>query len=313
MSLGPKHLAVEPIEPVVEQHRVCVVVCTRNRPELLRSTLDALARQSDQGFELIIINQGEKIDTAALDGRGVDGAARLIDDGGHGISRARNLAWRQTEADWVVFVDDDCLLQPDWISTLKLAAAQRPDCCCIVGQVSPINAPPGPYLPTGVVRVRREQTRRGRWRPPLSLGQGVCMAIRRQTLAALGGWDERLGPGSRWIPAAEDEDFNYRMLRDGGAAFATPALRAWHQQWRTRAELVSLFHDYMIGRGAVAMKHVRSSDAADGTWLLSLALIDCCILLGSAVRFGLRFRLAVGRSSLSGLLAGVRRGWREAW
>ncbi len=291
---------------------MCVAVCTRDRPEMLRSTLAALARQTDQDFEILVLSQSRQPDDFAPS-LGNGARVRLIADSGTGLSRARNLAWRATQADWVTFVDDDCALDPDWVSTVKQILAQRADCRMIAGQVIPAHMPEAPYLPVGVVKIREERRRRGRWQRALSVAGGAGVAVHRETIAALGGWDERLGTGSWLFPAGEDEDFNYRLLRAGGVVYATPALRARHIQWRERDELASVFRDYMIGRGGVAAKHLRSRDVAGGMWLLMLALLDCVILLASSVAFGQRLRLRIGCSSLRGLMIGIRRGWTVAW
>jgi glycosyltransferase involved in cell wall biosynthesis len=292
---------------------LCVVVCTRDRPELLGLTLEALAAQDDQRFELLIVNQGEPIEPALLErGPGL-APARLIVDHGRGLSRARNLAWRQSDADWLAFVDDDCELADDWISTFKRVACEHRQCCLISGSVSPVGAPAGPYLATARFSVAEEHTRRGAWRRPLSIGHGACMAVRREAIAALGGWDERLGTGSPRFPGAEDEEFNYRLLRGGGIAHANPALQAWHRQWRPADALVPLFCDYMIGRGGAAAKYLRSGQLTAGAWLLTLAGLDCLALLASAARFGSTLRLRIGLRSSQGLLIGLYRGWREQW
>jgi len=229
---------------------VCVAVCTRDRAHRLRSTLDSLARQTDPTFEVLVVIQGQEVDPDLMDfGAGAPGIT-FVRDSGHGISRARNLAWRQTETKWLVFVDDDCQLHPDWISTFKRTVRNRDDCCFVTGEIVPNELPSGPYLPIGVVKVKAQRKRRGRWTPPLSIGPGACFGVRRATVAELNGWDERLGAGSRWFPGAEDEEFNYRLLRGGGTAISTPELRAAHQQWRAQAELVPLFRNYMIGRVA---------------------------------------------------------------
>lgn len=292
--------------------RLCVAVCTRDRPELLRLALAALARQTDQDFEILVVSQSRQPDSCAPS-LGNRARVRLITDSGTGLSRARNLAWRATEADWVIFVDDDCALDPDWISTAKQILAHRADCCMIAGQVLAVHTPEAPYLRVGVLQIRGERRLRGRWRRPLSVAGGAGMAVRRETIAALGGWDERFGAGSWLFPAGEDEDFNYRLLRAGGVAYATPTLTMRHVQWRERDELASVFRDYMIGRGGVAVKHLRTRDTLGGAWLLMLTLLDCVILLASSVAFGQRLRLRIGCSSFRGLLIGIRRGWTIAW
>lgn len=279
---------------------------------MLQLGLAALQRQTDRDFEILVVSQGASLSPSAAilpDGTPV----RVIADDGRGLSRARNLAWRATDADWVGFIDDDCELASDWVATLKRIVAQDRQSWLVAGQVAAVGMPAGPYLPCGVVRVRADRHRRGRWRRPLSIGGGAGVAIRREKIAALGGWDERLGAGSPWFPAAEDEDFNYRLLRAGGTAFASPALRASHHQWREPGDLIPLFRDYMTGRGGTAMKHLCSRDKAGGVWLLGLAFLDCLILLASAARFGMGLRLRIGYASLRGLSIGIRRGLCVAW
>jgi glycosyltransferase involved in cell wall biosynthesis len=289
-----------------------VVVCTRDRPTTLRATLEALARQTDQGFEVVVVNQGQSLSREDLELAGV-ARPRVLADRVGGLSRARNLAASSTDADWLVLVDDDCTLEPDWIFAFKRIVAQRSRCCLVAGEVVPDRCPPVPYLACGVIRIRRERYRSGRWRRPLSVGGGAGLAVRRATVCELGGWDERLGAGAPRFPAAEDEDFNYRLLRAGGIAFVTPALRTNHLQWRQPHELAPLFRDYMMGRGGSAIKQLRCRDPAGGAWLLALAVVDCLILLASGARFGPRSRLPIALASCQGLLIGVVRGLRTTW
>jgi GT2 family glycosyltransferase len=289
-----------------------VVVCTRERPEMLRAAVASLAAQSDRAFQVLVVEQGAR---AALDDPVVGGdlAVRVLADGGTGLSRARNLAWRSTEADWLVFLDDDCALEPDWIGTFRRVLASRRGCCMISGQVIPAGLARRGSLPCGVVRIRADRVRGGRWQRPLSLGGGSGVAIRRSMIAALGGWDERLGAGAARFPSAEDEDFNYRLLRAGGTAFTTPALRSHHLQWRSEREIAPVFGDYMTGRAGVASKHLRSGDPVGGTWLLALATLDCAKLVASVLRYRQRCRLRIGWFSLRGLVIGLTRGLRVAW
>lgn len=292
---------------------LCVIVCTRERPRLLRATLAALGHQSDRDFEILLVEQGEPVDEDVAQWIGADVPLRVINDDGVGLSRARNLGWRATEAPWIAFVDDDCMLESDWVANLKTLIRLHPECAFISGEVTPVGAPPKPYVPAAVRRVRRQARLQGRWRPPLSLGHGVCMAVRRNVIEALGGWDERLGAGSGQFPAADDIDFNFRLLQRGELALRSPSLRAGHRQWRRPDELAALFRGYHTGRGGAAAKHMSIGDRTGGAWLLSLAITDCLILMASAVAYRSRLRLTLAMASAGGLIEGVRRGRRIRW
>ena len=97
-------------------HEFGVIVCTRNRSEHLHPTLDALAALDRRDFHILVVDQSDEPDEALA--RRESGSDRLsvIRDAGRGLSRARNLGWRALDTEWTVFVDDDCLLAPDWAS-----------------------------------------------------------------------------------------------------------------------------------------------------------------------------------------------------
>ena len=138
--------------------------------------------------------------------------------------------------------------------------------------------------------------------------------MRRTTLAQLGGWDERLGVGSVGpFGAAEDMDLHYRLLRAGGRALVTPAVRVWHEQWRPAADLAPLYERYMAGWCGFAMKHLRTGDVAGGLWLLSIGVVDALRMLASAGRRRSRLRLRVALAKLRGLVVGTAAGSRRPW
>jgi GT2 family glycosyltransferase len=139
------------------------------------------------------------------------------------------------------------------------------------------------------------------------------MAVRRDVAGRLGGWDERLGAGTPEFPAAEDMDFNYRLLRAGEAALVTPRMRAHHDQWRTHDETVRLYEGYARSWAAFAMKHVRTGDRRGGLWLWSIGVRSQTRMWASAVRHRSRLRARVGAAQTRGLLGGTLRGLARAW
>ena len=139
------------------------------------------------------------------------------------------------------------------------------------------------------------------------------MAVRRDWIDRLGGWDERLGAGAPRFGAAEDMDFNYRLLRGGGSAFVTPTVRSFHMQWRPPCELPALYRRYMVGWCAFAIKTARDGDVAGGLWLWSHGLRDTSRMLASAVRRRSRLRARVGAAKLRGLGEGTAEALSAPW
>jgi glycosyltransferase involved in cell wall biosynthesis len=98
---------------------IAVVVPTRNRPDSLVHSLDALERQTAASLEVIVV------DDASPDGEAVAAVvaraprARLVrrdEQGGVGV--ARNTGVDAARARFVCFTDDDCRAAPDWADRL---------------------------------------------------------------------------------------------------------------------------------------------------------------------------------------------------
>jgi glycosyltransferase involved in cell wall biosynthesis len=290
-----------------------VVVCTRNRSFSLARTLDALLDQAPPGFPVVVVDQSDERDSA-LEARGArQPRLRVIRDDERGLSRARNVAWRATSEEWLVFVDDDCLVQPGWAAALQKELRAHPDAEMVSGHVGPRGGLADEDIHVTVFPVSRAGWRRGRWTPPGALGFGVCFAVQRHAIDRLRGWDERLGPGAPDFPAADDMDFNYRLLRTGGAAWLTPTPRAEHDQWRRPEDLPALYRGYAAAWSGFAVKTLRTGDRLGGAWLWLVGLMDVVYELKSALRQRSRLRLRLARAKLTGLATGTRRAMERSW
>lgn len=121
------------------------------------------------------------------------------DEDGRGPAAARNRGWRRSEAEWVVFLDDDVVPEPDWLARLARDLS-RPR---VDGSQGRIRVP----LPAGRRPTDWERNVAGleqaRWAT-------ADMAVRRSALAAVGGFDERFPRAYR-----EDADLALRLLDAG--------------------------------------------------------------------------------------------------
>jgi GT2 family glycosyltransferase len=287
---------------------IAVVVCTRDRPAQLARTLAALEPELGPGVSLLVVDQSAE-PYAPPGGSPV----RVLADDGRGLSRGRNLALRATEADWAAFVDDDCRVQPGWAAALRSEIAAHPEAAMVVPRVEAGDLPPGEYLEVTTFPVASSTLRRGHRLHPSRLGYGVCTAVRRDVALALGGWDERLGPGARDFPAADDMDFNYRFLRAGHAAWVTPAVVVVHDQWRTAGDLGPLHRGYLAAWCGFAVKTLRTGDVAGGLRLLAIGLVDALDAAWDAARTPSPFTRRLAAAKLAGLAEGTARGLARRW
>lgn len=307
-------------DPPGGEATIVVAVCTRNRPRQVRDCLDALARQTDARFSTVVVDQSDDDSAALADWAAQGPRRRILSDQRRGLSRARNLAVAATEERWLVFVDDDCRLAADWIARARDEIAIVPEPDLLVGHLAGVGvssetaAVPQATFP---VEHRRTVTARGRsWRQapwPYELGFGACLAVRRDVVERLRGWDEALGAGSGFIPAADDMDFNHRFLRAGFTAQVTPMLRAEHELWREPGELVRLMRDYHAGWMGFAAKTLKQGDRRAGLRLTMHGVREIWQWgrIGARERSWLMGRIVVAKVSggMRGWLRGLSRDW----
>jgi len=96
------------------EKRINVIICTRNRPRELAGCIRSLSEQSYKSFSVIVVDQGDNDNISSYEDFGLsEGDPIKIDyirDSGTGLSRARNIGIKQSDSMYMVFVDDDCVL-----------------------------------------------------------------------------------------------------------------------------------------------------------------------------------------------------------
>jgi GT2 family glycosyltransferase len=205
--------------------------------------------------ELIAIDQSDQPNLHLQSFSGLRGCQiRYVHSPKPGASAARNLGARLAAQDVLLFLDDDLTVDRSWLSAIMASLSSEHSCAVITGQVREISTGQANFAPsctTGTTGVRYTER----------IGRDILysgnMAIRRSDFEAVGGFDERLGPGTRF-PAAEDNDLAFRLLEAGYEIEYLPKALAWHRAWRGEGELVRLQRLYGRGQGAFYAKHFRN-------------------------------------------------------
>jgi glycosyltransferase involved in cell wall biosynthesis len=237
--------------------RVSVVICTWNRCEHLRSTLEslrALVVPADQEWELLVVNNNssDATDEVIAAFQGLLPLRRLF-EGVVGLSRARNTGVRAATGELILFTDDDVRVDPSWMIAYLEAAKQWPDAGYFGGVIRPWFAADVPAW------VKRNQTALGGMLCALDLGPvsrelrprefpyGPNMAVRREALA-LASFDERVGrKGDDQLRGSEDSLFR-SLQRQQVVGVWVPAAQVFHYIPRGRASF-RYFWRYYQGNG----------------------------------------------------------------
>ena len=108
-----------------------VIIPTRNRPQRLAACLTALAAQSfpRTRFEVIVVDDGSETSMEPVVDRFRDSMQlRLIRRANAGPASARNTGAAVAASPLLVFTDDDCEPEVEWLSALHAQSMEHPEC-----------------------------------------------------------------------------------------------------------------------------------------------------------------------------------------
>ncbi|CAA9892276.1 GT2 family glycosyltransferase [Candidatus Methylobacter favarea] len=235
---------------------ISVIVTTYNWPDALALCLESLYCQEDKNFEIIIADDGSTlINRAQAQTYCLKSPVSIKyihhEDQGFRAAAIRNKAVAQSKGDYLLFIDGDCILRPNFITRHRqLAAAGHfiPGNRILLSQAFtqevltqhiPLYLKPLPYfiflrlqnkinrisallrLPLGPVR----NLQPNKWQKAMTCN----LAIWKNDFMRMNGFDELF---EGW--GFEDSDLVIRMIHSGikrkEGRFAVSVLHLWHPQ-----------------------------------------------------------------------------------
>ena len=241
---------------------ISVVICTKDRCELLQRAIELLAAQNlprDKTFEIIIVDNNSSDATAQVVRTQQTRSSRPLHyffEGKSGLSNARNRGIKESSGDIIVFTDDDMIFSDNWLGGIYAAFLSPPAPACVVGPVS-IHEDSHPALNSSFPPGRKRFIFPSE---PWDAGRGNNMAFKRKTLLEAGPFDTRLGAGTR-AGSGEDIDMFYRILKNGGDILFDPGIEVFHDHGRHDAESIErICRNYAIGGTAFLIKYIIRMD-----------------------------------------------------
>lgn len=234
-----------------------VIIASRNRPDLLYSTVTSILDGNQVPTEIIVIDQSDQLHLPLSNMEACRGCKISYHwSQSIGTSKARNLALQMAQYEYLVIIDDDVFVASDWLANLVQGLAGESTKCVVSGKVLPAGISDSSFAPS--TRTDDEPAQyQGR------IGKDVLwsnnMAMRRSVLKDVGLFDERMGPGTRF-PAGEDNDYGFRVLEAGYKILYFPSAVVYHRDWRPNKDFIPLRWKYGIGRGAYYAKNFSFHD-----------------------------------------------------
>jgi glycosyltransferase involved in cell wall biosynthesis len=114
--------------------RASIIIPTYNRAEKIINTLNALQRQTNAHFDIVVVVDGAKDDTAArLSHFKSVFPLKVIDQENRGRSGARNEGVKESAGDLLIFYDDDMLPYEDSVSKHIAFHSDHPGAAILAG------------------------------------------------------------------------------------------------------------------------------------------------------------------------------------
>lgn len=233
------------------------VVCTRDRPESLARVVSTLLASETEPCELLVIDQSD--DACYERARALlprDPRLRHVRSPQRGKGKALNEALALARGAILVCTDDDCRAPPNWLSSMARALESEATAmvafCQVLAGPHDVNAG---YVPA--YTLERSRLLRSVADICGGLGLGAGMALRRDFVRSMGGFDEAFGPGGRF-PSADDWDLAMRSLLRGGHVFETAELSIIHDGFRTFEQGGAHARRDWLALGAVCSKPLRA-------------------------------------------------------
>jgi GT2 family glycosyltransferase len=232
---------------------VSLVVCTRDRADALAEMLGSIALgHPGPEDELVVVDNGSTDGTAGvIEEFATDSPLRVVRvfEAEAGLARARNRGLAAASRDILAFTDDDCRLAPGYFEAVADALRDGGGLDYCGGRLlraSPEDASYGLLHDTQPSSI-----------PPMAFHKagripGACMAVRREVVDAVGGFDTSFGAGTRW--RCEDVDFLQRASLAGFEGAFCPTVAVYHAHGRRADEVSRLRYADDLARGAYYAK-----------------------------------------------------------
>ena len=278
---------------------ISVIICTYNRERYIAQALERVSKTECADYEILVVNNNSTDSSEAKIQAFMEAnpavPVRYFVETKQGLSNARNRGMAEARGDVFVFLDDDSLVQGDYLRTLDEYLTMNPQADAFGGRIEPLfdECPRPKWLCRWSMG----------WVSALDMGEavrefegkafpiGANMGIRRAMAEKVGPFNPELGRKGGNMDAGEEKDMFRRIRAAGGTIWYFPGLRVQHviPAKRTTLEYVRRFAD---GVGISERRRTK----ADGTYLRRVAaeFVKWCGTLILFVWYLITFRPVCG-------------------
>lgn len=214
-----------------------VIICTYNRARYLYPLLESLAAGCETDYEIVLVDNNSSDATRAevdrFDADHPELQLHYCFEPQQGLSYARNRGIRESKGDILVYVDDDALVNPDYLQTYARFFAENPEALAAGGPILPRYD--GCEEPSWMSHYTRQLVTGKLWLgdrerefPRGAFPGGGNAAYRRAVFEQVGLFNVELGRKGSSLIGAEEKDLFDKMTSRGIRFYYLPTAILYH-------------------------------------------------------------------------------------
>jgi len=275
----------------VKQPKVSIIVLNWNGLEDTIECLESLKKIIYPNYEVIVVDNGSDGDDADILLKKFGDHIHVIhNDKNYGFTGGNNIAIKyalKKDADYILLLNNDTIVAPDFLSRLVEVAASNPKIGLLGPKIYLYSEPNRIWFAGGKISFLSTHSNRGYM--AIDRGQfdkvesvdflsGSCMLIKRSVLESAGLLDPI------FFFSFEDIDLSLRSIVAGFTNIYVPSSKIWHKVFRTGIKKPDI--GYYTSRNTMifARKHYRVFRKAviRAVLAVSIELLICSIRFRSA-------------------------------
>jgi cellulose synthase/poly-beta-1,6-N-acetylglucosamine synthase-like glycosyltransferase len=253
-----------------EYPKVSILIPAHNEAIVIARTIEAMQRLEypRDKLDIVVINDGSSDATGEIVDRyaAADARVRLFTvpegQGGKGKSRALNIGFRQTDADFIAIYDADNTPHPSALKYLMAQLLLDPTLGAVLGKFRTVNK--SRNLLTRFINIEtlsfQSMLQAGRWKLfKVATLPGTNFIIRRSLLIKLNGWDEDA--------ITEDSELSIRVYKEGYRIKFIPYSITYEQEPETWSAWIKQRTRWVRGNNYVGTKFLKEIRAFKNKFL----------------------------------------------
>jgi len=226
-------MAANQITRVSENPLVSVIIVNHDGQKLLKDCLDSVYRNSYQNFEVILVDNGSRDGSVELVEKDYPGAKVLRLERNLGFAYPNNLGASKCDGEYVLFLNNDTVVTPDFIAELVLAAQSNErtgSCQSLLLDADHGVDSSGDFIDhLGISFSSKDRVSSPR---RILSAKAASMLIRKTVFSELNGFDER------FVSSFEDVDLGWRLCILGYENLVVPSSVVFHLGGQTTKNLM---------------------------------------------------------------------------